>query len=73
MPDKGVTFRSSPAGDVPSSGGAVVSIHEADPAVLRANATNKIGFPLATFLPGLQNLGAESIFRPRKTMSSFFL
>lgn len=50
MPDKGVTFRSSPAGDVPSSGGAVVSIHDADPAVLRANATKKIGFPLATFL-----------------------
>ena len=50
LPDKGVTFRSSPAGDVPSSGGGVDWIHHADPAVLRANATKKLGFPLASFL-----------------------
>ena len=49
-PDKGVTMRASPAGDVPSSGGGVVSLHTADPAVLRENATKKLGFPLATFL-----------------------
>ena len=26
-----------------------------------------------SYMPGLQNLGAESVFRPRKRMSSFFL
>ena len=49
-PEHGVTFRSSPAGDVPSSGGGVVSLHDVDPAVMRANATAKIHFPLASFL-----------------------